>query len=123
MKGRFKELSGDYQSGRYREAYGGDENFFKGNVEPEKNKEFRKYLVDRLMNDNIIQEDAHGNLKRKKRDECEKVQEMMMAQLEKSNQLKHFETKANLLGITKEQFVSMVDFESYYKSRQNLGLM
>jgi len=54
MKGRFNELSADYQSGRYREAYGGNENFFKGNEEPEKCKEFRKYLVNRLMNDNII---------------------------------------------------------------------
>ena len=43
------------------------------------------------MNDNIIQEDTHGNLKRKKRDDCEKVQKIMMAQLEESQTLKNFE--------------------------------
>ena len=79
MKGRFLELASDYQSKRFREAYGGDENFFKGNEEPAKTKEFRKYLVERLMNDNIIQEDTHGNLKRKKMDDCEKVQKIMLA--------------------------------------------
>jgi len=54
MKERFNELGNDYKSKRYREGYGGDDNFFKGNEETEKNSEFRKYLVNRLMNENII---------------------------------------------------------------------
>ena len=102
MHNRFLELYGDYFSTRFRDAYGGPENFDPSNDQPENSQKFGEHLVNRIMAENLIKkEDATNKIIRKrKRNDCDKVMEILIAQLDQSKQKKTFEKMTSLLGIT-----------------------
>jgi len=75
MHNRFLELYGDYFSTRFRDAYGGSENFDPSCNQPEKSQKFGEHLVNRIMAENFIKKEVAGNkiIRKKKRNDCEKV--------------------------------------------------
>ena len=75
MHNRFLELYGDYFSTRFRDAYGGAENFDPSYDQPEKAQKFGEHLVNRIMAENFVKKEVASNkiIRKKKRNDCEKV--------------------------------------------------
>lgn len=76
------------------------------------------------MNDNIdLEENTSGIIKKKKKKNMDdKVRDLLVEQMEKSQVKRPFEKMTNLLRVTKHQYLAIQKFEKFYKSRKNQGL-
>jgi hypothetical protein len=114
---RFKELQRDFTS---------DDRYKTRNInthleeEPE-HELHKKALVHKLMTDNVIINEDTNNLfattKKKQVPLDPKVEAILLKNLDKLNEPKHFEKMTSLLGITRGQYIATQSFEQFYKSR------
>ena len=77
------------------------------------------------MTDNVIIEENPNSLiqgRQKKKKMEKKVEEILLRQLEQSLIKKKFERMTTLLGISNKQYLTLQNFENFYRSRKNLGL-
>ena len=81
-------------------------------------------MVQKLMEDNLINKDPTFLSKKNKQEDKidEKLIDILIEQLEKSQIKRKFEKMTSILGITTRQYLAGLRFEEFYKSRKNLGV-
>lgn len=75
-----------------------------------------------MLQNNILDSAGQPLVRRKKKVDSEKVEAMLLAQLDQMTKKKAFERMTSLLGITKTQFIALQHFERFYLSRRNHGI-
>jgi len=70
----------------------------------------------------MLDEEGHLLVKKKKKVDSEKVEAMLLAQLDQMTKKKAFEKMTSLLGISKTQYIALQHFEKFYITRQNHGI-
>lgn len=119
---RFKELHGDFQK---RKQYVDREIETDTGEQLEKFEEYAKEMVEKLMKQNIVLKENNKSIS-KKGMQLEKIDDklldILIEQLEKSKVKRNFEKMTTLLGLTQSQWVAVLQFEEFYKSRKNEGL-
>lgn len=83
-----------------------------------------KELIDTLMQVNIIIKENPNQVSKKKfkiKIE-EKILDILIQQMEGEKIKKPFEKMTSHLGISKTQYIAILHFEEFYKSRKNAGL-
>lgn len=86
--------------------------------------------MTKVMSDNLIPQRDDGSVVRDiekvkeflTRAEDHRAQDANLAALEEAGKRKKYEKITSLLGVTNQQYLTILYFENYYRSRKNQGL-